>query len=55
MTPSEALIVKTMNENLEEGYDATTALIRSANTLGLDRKRVLEVWVQSLAEPKVSV
>lgn len=50
MTPSETLVVKTMESNLQDGYDAGTALIRSANTLGLSRERVLNIWVQSLAE-----
>jgi hypothetical protein len=54
MTPSEQLIVRTMQDNLDEGFDATTSLIRSANVLGLDRKRVLEIWVQSLADTQVS-
>lgn len=44
-TAAERLILKTMKESLEDGYDAGNALIRTAHTLGLNRERVLKAWI----------
>lgn len=43
-TPAEKLIVRKMEENISEGYDAGTALVRTSNELGVPRGRILEIW-----------
>lgn len=50
MTRSEALIVRTMEAEIEDGMDSGTALIRTANRLGIPRKQVAQVWVKAKAQ-----
>lgn len=47
MTPAEKLIVSKMDEAIEEGYDAGTALVRVSNLTGLSRERILRAWVKA--------
>jgi hypothetical protein len=49
LTPAENLIIKTMQDALEDGYNHGSALIRASHTLGLPRKRVLQAWIRFLS------
>jgi hypothetical protein len=47
MSPSERLICRVMQEEVDEGYDAGTALVRVTNRLGVSRSSALRAWVKN--------
>jgi hypothetical protein len=45
MSPSERLITKAVQEEIDEDFDGATAIIRTSNRLGIPRERVSQVWI----------
>lgn len=54
MTPSERLITRAMQEEVDEGFDDGTAIIRVSNRLGISRDRVSKVWEINLTRQEVN-
>jgi hypothetical protein len=53
MTPSERLITRSMQEEIDEGFDGSTAIIRVGNRLGLSPERVSKVWLSHIISREV--
>lgn len=49
LTPAEDLIMRTMSQAIQDGYTVQTGATRTANMLGLARRRVMQLWLENRA------